>query len=121
MSRLNGHNGHHPADVPAEERDWIGEATKMCAKPRKTLLLPEYGHVEALLAKNAELTNIVALQNRALITCLLQFGQPGFIVPASTIQKIEHEQLDLAIQRPQIGGPIHVNLLRPAPAPQQKK
>lgn len=106
-------NGHDPR---TDERDWIGEAARMCAKPRQTMLLPEYGHVEALLAKNAELANIVALQNRALISCLLTFGRPGFEVSARTIEKFEQAGLDIAIQR-SLGGPITVNLLRPAPAP----
>lgn len=116
MSDRNGHHRHDPTTaVPEPTRDWLGEAGLMVAK--KTLSLPEVGHVEALLNELVPLQKIVALQNRALICLLLQINQSGFVVPAKVIAQIEAKQLDLLVHRNYEGAPIVVKLLRPAPAP----
>lgn len=107
-------NGHDPNAVPADQRDWIGEVGKMIA--RTTMMLPEYGHVEALYCELVPLQAIVAMQNRGLIALLLQVGQPGFVVDRKVIQKIEAAGLDLTVAREPHGGAITIKLLRQAPA-----
>lgn len=110
----NPRNGHDPNTVPADERDWIGEVARMLK--RETMLLPEYGHVEALYHELVPLQAIVAMQNRGLIALLLQVGQPGFVVDRKVIQKIEAAGLDLTVKREPGGGSITITILRPAPA-----
>lgn len=110
-------NGHDHGMVDDDrDRDWIGEAARMVAVPRQTMMLPEYGHVEALYNELVPLQKIVALQNRALISLLLHLKQSSFQVLPLAIREIEHKQLDLMVQHDREGGPIVVTLVRQAPS-----
>lgn len=122
VSHLNGTSNGQVPETPTTPQEWIAEAERIVA--RRTLKLPARAHLEAVLGARdhllgiaAELTNIVALQNRALIALLMSIKQSAFKVPAGAIEGIETMKLDLAVNRKDKDGPIVVRLIQPVADP----
>lgn len=126
MSLQNGNGNGQVPETPTTPREWIEEAERIVAK--RTLKFPTGDHLKAVLAARdevlsvaAELTNIVALQNRALIALLMSIQQSAFQVPAGAIHSIEASGVDLSVSRAKKDGPIVVRLIQPVAEPATKQ